>query len=88
MVVNLLHHLQHTQVYGAGWNPPEGTAGAGGRDHQTTFNHLSAVLAHQGGHRQMEAGKCSAHLQKGPEGRSREVQVCQPDLDAGEKSQS
>ena len=48
MVSDLLHHLD-TQVYGAGWDPPKGTEGAGGSAHQATFHCFSAVLANQGG---------------------------------------
>lgn len=55
MVSNLLHHL----------DTHKGIEGAGGRafkHFQTTSNHLSAVLAHQGGPRQMEVGKWTAHV--------------------------
>lgn len=49
-----------------------------------TFLHLSAVLAHQGGPRQLKASKRDAHLQVGLESRSREPQTCQPYLEAEE----
>jgi len=38
-----------TQFYGAKWNPPKGTEGAGGSVHQATSRRLSAVLADQAG---------------------------------------
>jgi len=47
-------------------------------------NHVSAVLVNRGGPRHLEACQCDTHLQEGPEGGSRELQDCQPDLSAGE----
>ncbi|KAK4830734.1 LOW QUALITY PROTEIN: hypothetical protein QYF61_013184 [Mycteria americana] len=49
MVSDLLHHLRHTQVYGARLDPPKDIEGAGGSAHQATFNPLPAVLANRGG---------------------------------------
>lgn len=56
----------------------------GGKAHQATADHLPAVLANQGGARQLEGGRCNAYLQKGSEVESRERQACQPDLVAEE----
>lgn len=53
-----------------------------GSAHWDTFHHLSAVLVHGESPRYLEAGKCDAHLQEGPEGRFRELQSCQPNLGA------
>ncbi|KAJ7401672.1 hypothetical protein BTVI_93160 [Pitangus sulphuratus] len=66
VVSNLLHHLD-TYVYWSAWNPPKDTEAVFGRAHQTPFNHLSAVLANQGGPRQLKVGKCDTHLQEEPE---------------------
>ena len=72
----------YLQVYGAGWDPPESTEGAGGRGDQATLRHLSAVLANRGDPRGLEDRQCKTHLQEGPEGVSQELQASQPDLGA------
>ncbi|KAJ7401675.1 hypothetical protein BTVI_93172 [Pitangus sulphuratus] len=65
VVSNLLQ--PDTHVCGTRWNPPKDTEAVFGRAHQTPFNHLSAVLANQGGPRQLKVGKCDTHLQEEPE---------------------
>jgi len=72
--------LRRTQVYGARWEPPKEACGGA---HQATFNHLSAVLANQGGPSGLRVSKCDVHLQEKPEG-PRELQACQSDLDSRE----
>lgn len=48
------------------------------------LHHLSSVLAHSGGPRQLEAGQCDTYPQERLEGRSRELQNCQSDLSGRE----
>jgi len=72
------------QVYGARWDPPQSAEGTGGGAGQETLHQLSAVLANRGGPRLVEDHQCNTHLQERPEGGSRELQACQPDLGARE----
>lgn len=81
MVISRLHHLQHTVLYGAGWNPPKGTAEK--RWWKRSASHLQSFIRSSGspGRSQTNGGWQTGCLS---EGRSGELQVCQPDLEAGE----
>lgn len=62
-VSDLLHApLGHTQLCGAGWDPPKGTEGSAGSAHWATFHQLLTVQANWGGPNQPEVVKCHTHL--------------------------